>query len=93
MSLKYQKFLQAHFIHDGTEDAFRMEDQRSQKYVAMAKSVGRNLTTMKVNEASTKKGKLVRVTVKGVLNPNTPLSVIVQDVNGKVICKTLGEAM
>lgn len=32
------------------------------------------------------------MTVTGVLNPDTPLPVIVRDVNGKVICRTLGEA-
>jgi hypothetical protein len=77
MSFTCQKLLQAHFIHDGIEDAFIMEDRRSQKYVAMVESVGRSLTAMKVNEVSTKEGKLVRVTMTGVLNPDTPLHDIV----------------
>jgi hypothetical protein len=50
------------------------------------------LTTMTADEVSTEEGKMVRVMVIGVLNLDTPLPVIVRDVNGKVICLTLGEA-
>lgn len=54
MSLTCQYIMQAHVLEDAAEEAFIMEDRRSQKYVAMAESVGRSLTAMIADEVSTK---------------------------------------
>jgi hypothetical protein len=77
---------------EGTQDAYIMEDRIIDKYVELAESVGMTLMAMTSDEISNTEGKMIRVKVTGVLNPETPLPVIVRDVNGAVICRTLREA-
>jgi hypothetical protein len=91
-SLTSMYVLQEQFSVDRLGKVFVVEDRNSEKYVAVAENVGRSLTALSTQEVSTEAGKMVRVRVTTVLNPETPLPVIVRDVKETVICRTLGEA-
>jgi hypothetical protein len=80
-----------------TEDAVSgkiviMEDSDTDSYVAIGEIVASNYTPERRGGGNSPGGEKVRVMLKSVTKPETILPFEVLDVDGTVLCRTLGDA-
>jgi hypothetical protein len=81
-------------IDDGGDGDFvMMEDPDSDSFVAIGEILESNFTPSRFLDSSMSVGeRIVRVVLKSVVFPEAKLTYEVVDPNGKVVCRTLGEA-
>ena len=69
-----------------------MEDSDSDSYVAIGEVMASDYTPERVGDGPGIGGHKIRVILKSVTKPDTILPFKVRGIDGKVICRTLGEA-
>jgi hypothetical protein len=81
-------------IDDGGDGDFvMMEDPNSDSFVAIGEVLAFDFTLSRFLDSSMSVGeRIVRVVLKSVVFPEAKLTYEVVDPNGKVVCRTLGEA-
>ena len=69
-----------------------MEDSDSDSYVAIGEVMASDYTPERLGSEGSAGGKQIRVILKSVTKPDTLLPFEIRDDQGRVMCKTLGEA-
>jgi hypothetical protein len=79
-------------LNEDARSIVLMEDRRASVFVAVGEYSSSDYTPDRFGSSSCKGRRLIRVVLKAYTHPNSLLPFPVVDSDGKVLCRTLGEA-